>query len=326
MVDADKTRIGLTLSSEEHGPRALVDLAVRAEALGFDFVSISDHFHPWVPAQGHSPFVWGVLGGIAARTTTIEVGVGVTCPIVRMHPAVVAHAAATTACLLPDRFSFGVGTGEALNEHVTGAPWPPADIRLAMLREAIEVMRKLWRGGSVTYRGTHYTVENATIYDLPDQPFPLVVSAFGEQAAELAAEAGDGLWTTGTGGEALERWRAAGGSGPVWSQLTFCWDEDEREARRRAAELWPNTAVVGQLSQDLPTTAHFEMASAHVTEETIADELPCGPDPAPIVEAVKEAAGRGIDHIYLHQVGHDLDPFLDFWERELRDLVRGATT
>lgn len=319
-----KPKIGLTLSSEEHGPGDLVDLAVEAEERGFDFVSISDHFHPWLTAQGHSPFVWGVLGAISARTERIEVGVGVTCPIMRMHPAVVAHAAATAGCLLDGRFTFGVGTGEALNEHITGERWPPADLRLEMLAEAIDVMRQLWQGESVTHRGPHYTVENATLHDLPDRQFPLVVSAFGPEAARLAAEKGDGLWTTGTGEEAVQQWRDAGGSGPVWSQLTFCWDPDEQAARERAAELWANTAVPGQLSQDLPTSLHFEQGSAHVDADNIAAHTPCGPDPEPIVEAVSEAVRAGVDHVYLHQIGHDLGPFLDFWSESLGDQVRAA--
>ena len=314
-------KIGLTLSSEEHGPNDLIELGVEAEARGFDFVSVSDHFHPWLPAQGHSPFVWAVLGGLAARTSEIEVGVGVTCPIMRMHPVIAAHAAATAACLLDGRFSFGVGTGEALNEHITGERWPPAGVRLEMLDEAIDVMRQLWAGGSTTHHGEHFTVENATIYDLPDAPFPLIVSAFGPEAASLAARRGDGLWITGTGGEALERWRAEGGSGPVWSQLTFSYDEDVAAAHDRAATLWANTAVAGQLSQDLPTTFHFEQASSHVSADNIADHVPCGPDPEPVLDAVRDAVEAGVDHIYLHQIGHDLGPFLDWWDRVLRDAV-----
>ena len=314
--------IGLTLSSEEHGPSQLVELAVEAEQRGFDFVSVSDHFHPWLPQQGHSPFVWGVLGAIATATDRINVGVGVTCPIIRLHPAIVAQAAATAGSLLDGRFTFGVGTGEALNEHVTGERWPPADVRLAMLDEAIDIMRQLWDGSSVTHRGPHYTVENATIYDRPDQPFPLVVSAFGPKAATLAAEKGDGLWITGTGGQEIDAWRAAGGTGPVWSQLTFCYDPDEATARERAAHLWANTGIAGQLSQDLPTTLHFEQGTSHIDADNIAEHVPCGPDPSPIIEAVADAVSAGVDHVYLHQIGHDQAPFLDWWTNSLSGAVR----
>ena len=156
---------GLALSSEEHSPTRLVEIARLAEESGFDFIGISDHYHPWLSVQGHSPFVWSVLGAIAQSTERLHVGVGVTCPTVRIHPAVLAQAVATTACLLPGRFTWGVGSGEALNEHILGDRWPPAPMRLEMLEEAIEVVRQLWTGESITFYGKHYTVENARIFD-----------------------------------------------------------------------------------------------------------------------------------------------------------------
>jgi coenzyme F420-dependent glucose-6-phosphate dehydrogenase len=198
------TAFGLTLSSEEHTPRALIDQAVAAEEAGFDFVAISDHYHPWVSAQGHSPFVWTILGGLAVATDQLGVGVGVTCPTVRIHPAVVAQAVATTTCLLGDRFTWGVGSGEALNEHILGDRWPPAPIRLEMLAEAVDVVRQLLTGESVTHYGTHYTVEDARLYDVPDQAPPILVSAFGQKAMELAVEIGDGLWQVGPTADAME--------------------------------------------------------------------------------------------------------------------------
>ena len=178
---------GYTLSSEEHGPRDLVRQARRAEEVGFDFLSISDHFHPWVSAQGHSPFVWSVLGAIAQATDRVPVGVGVTCPIQRMHPAVLAQAAATTSLLFEGRFFFGVGTGEALNEHVLGHRWPPAETRRLMLAEAVHVIRQLWTGETIDHHGDFYEVENARLFDPPDQDPPLIVSGFGPNAVELAA-------------------------------------------------------------------------------------------------------------------------------------------
>ena len=182
--------ISYALSSEEHEPRALVDNAVRkAEAAGMSFASISDHFHPWIDAQGHAPFVWGVIEPIAARTEKLRLGTGVTCPLIRTHPAVIAHAAATSAALMPGRFFLGVGTGENLNEHVTGARWPAPDERLEMLEEAIEVMRLLW-GGVQTHDGKHYRVDHARIYDLPEQPLEIVVAAAKTGAAELAGRLG----------------------------------------------------------------------------------------------------------------------------------------
>ena len=188
-------RIGLFLSSEEFGPRELVDLAIRGEQAGFSGLWISDHYHPWIDEQGHSPFVWSTIGAIA-QATDLPLGTGVTCPTIRMHPAIVAHAAATSAILLEGRFTFGVGSGEALNEHVLGDRWPTADERLEMLEEAVDVMRKLWTGEVVDHHGRHYTVENARIYDTPDTPPPVLVSGFGPKAIRLAARIGEGFVTT----------------------------------------------------------------------------------------------------------------------------------
>lgn len=311
------TKYGLTLSSEEHPPGHLVELAVAAEDAGFDFVSISDHYHPWVSEQGHSPFVWSVLGAIAGRTTDIEVGVGVSCPTVRIHPAINAHAVATTACLFGDRFTWGVGTGEALNEHVLGDRWPPAPQRLDMLEEALEVIRALWTGESTTHRGEYYTVEDARIFDLPDDPIRVLVSAFGEKSAELAARVGDGLWITGIKTDVIDAYRSAGGSGDVWTQLTFCWDEDEGAALERAHRVWPNTGLPGQLAQDLRTVEHMEQATSLVTKDLLAESMPIGPDPEPILKSINEARDAGIEYIYLHQVGDPLDGFLEFWTDEI---------
>lgn len=316
------TQFGLTLSSEEHAPRRLLDIAALAEASGFDFVSISDHYHPWISEQGHSPFVWSVLGALAERTSTLGVAVGVTCPTVRIHPAILAQATATTSRLFGDRFTWGVGSGEALNEHVLGDRWPPARVRLEMLEEAIAVVRRLWTGEQVTHHGTHYTVENARIYDVPHDQVPIVVSAFGPHAAAVAARAGDGLWVGGRDTETIGRWRDAGGGGPVYGQLTLCWATSKEEAVATAHRLWPNTAVPGQLSQDLPTPVHFEQASSIVTAEMIADSTPCGPDAGPVLAQVGEMVDAGIDHVYLHQIGPDQEGFCDFWSTALAPQLR----
>ena len=312
------TTYGLTLSSEEHPPRKLVDIAVAAEGAGFDFVSISDHFHPWISEQGHSPFIWSVLGAIAASTDEIEVGVGVSCPTFRLNPVVSAHAAATTADILDGRFTWGLGTGEALNEHVLGGEWPPADIRLDMLGEAIDIIRDLWTGESVTHRGAYFDVEDATIFDLPGRLPPIIVSAFGPEAAGLAAEQGDGLWTTGANKSVIDSYHEAGGDGQIWSQLTVSWGLDKSEAVKRAYRMWPNTALPGQLTQDLPTVLHFEQAVELVTPEHLESDVPCGPDAHPILESVARMEEAGVDHVYLHQIGDPLDGFIDFWRDELR--------
>jgi G6PDH family F420-dependent oxidoreductase len=315
---------GLTLSSEEHPPSKLVEMAVAAEEAGFDFVSVSDHFHPWIGEQGHSPFVWSVLGAISQATHRLKVGVGVTCPTVRIHPAINAHAAATAACLLEGRFTWGVGSGEALNEHVLGDRWPPGDVRLEMLEEAIEIIRALWTGESVTHRGRHYTVEDARIFDLPDQLPPIVVSAFGDQAVALAARVGDGLWLTGLEAETIDEYRAQDGRGPIWSQLSLSWDPDRSTAVDRAFRVWPNTGLAGQLAQDLRTVAHMEQAVQMIDREDIEQAMPCGPDPGPIIESIEEASSIGVDHIYLHQIGDPMDGFIEFWREELRPALEGS--
>jgi G6PDH family F420-dependent oxidoreductase len=313
------TEFGYTLSSEEHGPRELVHNARRAEELGFDFCSISDHFHPWVQAQGHSPFVWGVLGGIASATDRIELAVGVTCPIVRLHPAIVAHAAATASLLLEGRFTLGVGTGEALNEHVLGHRWPPPEVRLAMLHEAVEVMRRLWSGETVDHHGDLYTVENARLFDPPESPIPVVVSGFGQGAAALAGEIGDGLWGHGGDDTLVETFEKAGGRGPRYAQLNVCVGDDEASCRKTVHEIWPNSAIPGQLAQDLPTWTHFEQVAQLVTEDDAAESVPCGPDLEPVIAKAKEFLDTGYDHVYVHQIGPDQDALFRFWEQSLRD-------
>jgi G6PDH family F420-dependent oxidoreductase len=315
------TSFGYTLSSEEHPPRQLVANSRRAEELGFDFVSISDHFHPWVTAQGHSPFVWSVLGGIAASTERLEVGVGVTCPTIRIHPAILAQATATTSLLFGDRFFWGVGTGEALNEHVLGDRWPRPEVRLAMLEEAIEVVRRLWTGETVDHHGTHYEVENARLFDPPDQPPPVIVSGFGDKSVKLAARIGDGFWGHSPEPAILERFAKNGGTGPRYAQINVCWAPDESTARKTVYEIWPNSGIPGQLAQDLPTWTHFEQAAELVTEEDATTTTPCGPDVEPVVESVRSFVDAGYDHLYFHQIGPDQDGFFRFWERELRPAL-----
>ena len=311
------TTFGYALSCEEHAPPDLVANARRAEENGFSYASISDHYHPWIGAQGHSAFVWTVVGAIAAATERLDLGIGVTCPIIRIHPAVLAQAAATSATLLPDRFFFGVGTGEALNEHVHGDRWPPADVRLDMLEEAVEVMRRLWEGDTVDHHGRYYTVENARLYDVPDQPPPLVVSGFGPAAVELAARIGDGYWGTGPEETLLEAYEAAGGKGPRYGQVSMCWAEDEATARRTAHRQWPNIGVKGQLAQDLPTPTHFEQAAEMVREEDVASMIPCGPDPEAVVESIRQYEQAGYTHLHLHQIGDDQQGFFRFWEEQV---------
>jgi coenzyme F420-dependent glucose-6-phosphate dehydrogenase len=279
---------------------------------------ISDHFHPWIDRQGHSPFVWSVLGGIAQATERIPVGTGVTCPIIRIHPAVIAHAAATAAVMLPGRFLLGVGTGENLNEHVLGFRWPPVDERLDMLEEAVEVIRLLWEGGDQSHRGRFYRVQQARIYDLPDRHPPILVAAKGDRATELAGRIGDGLVGLAPERDIIQTFEGAGGKGkPRYGQVHVCWAEDEQIARKTALEWWPNTAVPGELTVELPLPRHFEQASETVEEEDVAEKVVCGPDPDRHLEMIKRFADAGYTHVYVHQVGPDQEGFFRFYQKEI---------
>jgi coenzyme F420-dependent glucose-6-phosphate dehydrogenase len=306
--------IGYTLSSEEHGPARLVSLARGAEEAGFGFAVISDHFHPWTDRQGQSPFVWSVLGGIAHATSSLTVGVGVACPIIRMHPAIIAQAAATTAAMMPGRFFLGVGTGENLNEHILGDPWPSPRARIEMLEEAVGVIRLLWQGGFQSHRGRYYTVDNARLYTLPDSPSPLLVAAAGTQAARLAGRVGDGLISVRPDRDLIEVFRASGG-GLAYGQLTVCWAEDEQEARLIAHQWWPIAALNGNEFQELATPADFEVATQDIDKDAVAASIVTGPDPERHIAAIEQFPSAGFDHVYLHQVGPHQEGFLKFCQR-----------
>lgn len=318
------TRLGYALSSEEHAPVDLVRNAVQAEAVGFSFALISDHFHPWIDRQGQSPFVWSVLGAIAQATSRLEIGTGVTCPTVRTHPAIIAQAAATTTALMPGRFFLGVGTGENLNEHILGDPWPEWEVRAEMLEEAVEIIRELWRGEVTSYRGDYYTVQNARLYTLPEEPPPIHVAAGGPRMAEVAARIGDGLIGTGPERDLLDAFDAGGGAGPRYGQITLCWAKSEADARRTALEWWPNAAIRGEASQELPSPAHFGQLAEMVTEDSIAESVLCGPDAEPLLERIRTYTDVGYDHIYLHQVGPDQAGFFDFVQREVLSEFEAA--
>jgi G6PDH family F420-dependent oxidoreductase len=311
-------KIGYFLSSEETAPAELVRQASLAEQAGFEDLWISDHFHPWNDEQGHSPFVWSVIGAIAQATSQMKVTTAVTCPTTRVHPAIVAHAAATSAVLLEGRFALGLGTGEALNEHILGDRWPEAAERLEMLEEAVEVIRTLLQGGVQSHRGRHYRVEHARIYDLPDRVPPILISAFGEKSMQLAARIGDGLCTVSPEQDAVEKFRSeAGGEKLVAGAMKVCWDEDEQQARKTAHRLWPNDALGGELAQILPTPAHFEQAAELVSEQLVAEAIPCGPDLQPHVERIREYEDAGFDELYVQQVGDGHERMFELYSQEI---------
>jgi G6PDH family F420-dependent oxidoreductase len=303
-------QIGCFLSCEEFGPRDLVEQAKRAEQAGFHALWISDHYHPWNDQQGHSAFVWSVIGALS-EAVDLPVTTGVTCPTLRIHPAIIAQAAATSAVMTGGRFNLGVGSGEALNEHILGTHWPEADVRLEMLREAIEVMRLLWEGGQRSHRGRHYTVENARVYDLPDEPPPVLVSGFGPKAIALAAELGDGFVTTQPDKEAIEQYRSGGGKGPVHAGAKVCFMESEEKAQETMLRLWPNEGLPGELAQVLPTPSHFEQACELVTAEHLSS--PLGPDLDAHAASLREYADAGVDELFVQQVGPDQDAFFTTW-------------
>ena len=317
------TAFGYALSCEEHGPNALVECARRAEEAGFEFAMISDHFHPWTDAQGQSPFVWSVIGGIARETERLRLGTGVTCPTIRTHPAIIAQAAATSAVMTGGRFFLGVGSGENLNEHVVGDGWPAPDERLEMLEEAIEVMRLLWQGGEQTHRGDFYDVVAARLYTLPEEPVEIAMAAAKPKAAELAARLGDALINTAPDKELIETFDSGGKAGrPKYGQITMCWAASEEEGAKTACEIWPNAALGGDLGYELPRPEHFEQATEQVTPEDIAEAIPCGPDVDRYVEDIREYEAAGYTHIYFHQIGHDQDGFFRFWQDELAPKLR----
>ncbi len=302
-------KVGYFLSCEEFTPAQLLAQARAAEEAGFHGLWISDHYHPWTDEQGQSAFVWSMIGALSQVTERVPVTTAVTCPTIRIHPAVIAQAAATSAALLPGRFAFGVGSGEALNEHILGDPWPPADVRLEMLEEAIEVIRELWTGKQVEHYGDHYVVENARLYTLPDEPPPILVSGFGPKSVGLAARVGDGYCVVGPAGDLIGRYRDEGGTGPVHSGMKVCYGSDEAECRRTAHRLWPNEALPGELAQVLPNPAHFEQASTLVTVEMVAESVPCGPDLDKHVEQLQALADAGVDEAYVQQVGGGHEEF-----------------
>jgi G6PDH family F420-dependent oxidoreductase len=309
-------KIGFAISSEEHDPRELLQYAQAGERAGFEDLMISDHFHPWIDEQGHSPFVWGVIGAIGA-TTSLRVGTGVTCPTVRIHPAVIAQAAATAAIQCSGGFFLGVGSGENLNEHILGDRWPATDERLELLEEAVQVIRCLWQGGTQSFDGQHFMVDNARIYDLPDELPLITMSGFGPKATELAARIADGYVNTSPEAELVKTYKNAGGSGPIQAMAKVCWHTDEAEARKLVHRLWPNSGLPGELAQELKTPAHFEQASELVTEEAATSGKPIGNDPDEYVEYLRSFEEAGFTEVYVQQIGKDQEGFLQFWSENV---------
>ena len=311
------TNFGYTLMTEQSGPRELVRYASAAEQAGFDFEVMSDHYSPWLTEQGHAPYAWSVLGAVAQATSRVGLMTYVTCPSMRYHPAVVAQKAATVQLLSEGRFTLGLGSGENLNEHVVGAGWPAVESRQEMLTEAIEIIRQLHSGELVTYRGQHFDVDSARIWDLPEQPVEIGVAVAGERGIRHFAPLADHLVAVEPRADLVTTWNAVAGAPTIGQparavgQIPICWAPDEDAAVRTAHEQFRWFAGGWKVNADLPTPAGFAGATQFVRPEDVADSIPCGPDLDRIVDSVRAFWEAGFTDIALVQIGDDTqDAFL----------------
>ncbi len=303
------TNFGYTLMTEQAGPRELVEYAVGAERVGFDFEVMSDHYFPWLSAQGHAPYAWSVLGAVAHATERVGLMTYVTCPTIRYHPAIVAQKAATVQLLAEGRFTLGLGSGENLNEHVVGQGWPAIQDRQEMLREAIEIIRELHTGELVDYRGEFFQVDSARIWDLPEQGVDLGVAVAGDRAVSQLAPIADHLIATEPDAELVKGWNATEGAPKIGEQaravgqIPICWDPDMDTAVARAHDQFRWFAGGWSVNADLPTTAGFAGATQFVRPEDVAESIPCGPDLDAIVESIKPFWEAGHTDVALVQIG-----------------------
>jgi G6PDH family F420-dependent oxidoreductase len=309
-------RIGYFLSTEEYTPAELVAQARAAEEAGFRGLWISDHFHPWNNEQGNSPLVWSVIGAIS-QVCDLHVTTAVTCPTVRQHPAIVAQAAGTCAEMLEGRFTLGVGTGEALNESILGGAWPAADVRLEMLEEAVDVIRQLWTGEVTTHRGQHYTVEHARIYNVPDTPPEIFVSAFGPKAVEVAARIGDGYIGTSPDADLVQQFKELSDGKPAQAGAKVAFAPTKEEGWEHAHRLWPNAGLPGELAQILPTPEHFEQATELVTMDSTKESVVAGNDLEPHLEQIKKYEDAGYEELYVANMGPHFLDMIEFYGKHV---------
>jgi G6PDH family F420-dependent oxidoreductase len=314
-------KIGYKLMAEEHGPATLVRNTVRAEQAGFEFAAISDHFFPWLDAQGHAPFAWTVLGAAAQATRQIGLMTAVTCPIMRYHPAVVAQGATTLAVLSGDRFVLGLGAGERLNEHIVGEGWPGLGERHERLSEAYDIIRGLLDGSLTNYRGAYFNLDNAKLFDRPDRAPSIIGAAGGPEAARLAGRKADGLITTIPDADLVAAFKSTGGSGPLYAEVPLCYAASEDKAREIAHRYHRWSLAGGPVMPELPDPETFDAASKHIRPEDVAEEVSLGPAPEPHLKAIREYIDAGYDHLILTQIGPEQDVFFAFFERELRPAL-----
>jgi G6PDH family F420-dependent oxidoreductase len=309
---------------EQTPVRQLVTDLAAAEQAGFDFSVMSDHYSPWIEEQGHSGYAWSVLGAAAQATEHLPLMTFVTCPTFRYHPAVVAQKAATVSVLSGGRFTLGLGAGENLNEHVIGSGWPSPGLRHQRLSEAVQIIRELFGGGYVSFHGKHFDVDRAKLYDLPDSPVPIGIAVSGPESISLAADQADAMIATEPDGSLVGMFNRAGGSGrPKYGQLPVCYDGDEGAARKRARELWRWATSGWPVMSELPSPRGFDAASSHITEDDVAELVPCGPDIARHVTAARKFTEAGFTHLALVQVGGDQqDKFMTWAANELLPALR----
>ncbi|HZA04828.1 MAG TPA: TIGR03557 family F420-dependent LLM class oxidoreductase [Propionibacteriaceae bacterium] len=300
-------RLGYTLMTEQSGPKDLVRYAIAAEQVGFDFEVSSDHYSPWLTSQGHAPYAWTVLGAVAQATERVELMTYVTCPIQRYHPAVVAQKSATLQLLSDGRFTLGLGSGENLNEHVTGEGWPPIDQRQAMLEEAATVIRELHSGELTTWEGDYFRVDSARIWDAPEGGVPIGIAVSGEKSIARFAPLADHMIAVEPDADAISAWDAEKGNSNSRKigQIPICWDPDQEKALAKAHDQFRWFAGGWAVNADLPTPAGFAGASQFVRPEDVAQQIPCGPDLDAIGEAVKAYVEAGFTDIALVQVGDE---------------------
>jgi G6PDH family F420-dependent oxidoreductase len=320
------TEFGYTMMCEQSGPRELVGDLVAAEQAGFDFSVISDHYQPWLESQGHAPYAWSVLGAAAQATERIGLMTYVTCPTIRYHPAVVAQKAATTQILSQGRFRLGLGAGESLNEHVAGKGWPSVGARHEMLSEAVDIISALFRSSDrMSYRGQHFEVESAKLWDLPDQPVPIGIAVSGAESCRLAGEKADLMIAVEPKPRLGKMFDQAGGAGkPRVGQVAVAYDSDRAAAITRAHEQFRWFGLGWKVNADLPNPDSFESATQFVTEDQVAELLACGPDVADHVSKIKPYLDAGFDQVALVQIGGDQQrDFIDWAQRELLPALRG---
>jgi G6PDH family F420-dependent oxidoreductase len=318
-------QVGYKIATEAFTPTEVVEQTIAAEEAGFDFVELSDHYHPWLEEQGHSGFTWSMLGAMAAKTERIGLATGVTCPMIRYHPAVIAQAAATVQLLSGNRFTLGIGSGERLNEHIVGGGWPAVRIRHHMLREALEIINLLWQGGYQSYEGRYLTLEDARVFDLPEQLPVIAVASGGPGASKIAAEYGSGLFATEPKGELVAAYAEHGGNGPKYAEVPMAWAETEDAAVQTALETSRWALTGWPVMSELPNPVNFDAASGTVTADDIRGQFSVGPDLDVHVQQAQPYVDAGFDHIVLQNAGPDPDGFLAARRSELIERVRALT-